>query len=286
MKITTNIVAISLMAVLISGCNENDADTKSPSQVAAKVNGQEVTVHQVNQILKTIPNQANQSTQDMANQILDRLINQEILLQQAMQLKLDRDPEVLSAIELAKRKVLIDAYAAKILQGASNPDEAKIKAYFEQNPKFFSDRKVFNYTQFLIKATGQEADVLIEAFKSTNDIESLQNILNDKKLAYKLSRLTTPSEKLAKPLLEPMYSIKEGDIGYLKMDDGLLVVKLNAVIPEAVTYEVAKPAIANHLMTEARNQQSSKLVNDLRSQAQIEYVGSFSPIEKPNSEKK
>ena len=57
--------------------------------------------------------------------------------------KLDRDPAVLMELEAAKREILTKAYVARHL-AAIKPAEAEVKAYYEQHPHLFAQRKVYN----------------------------------------------------------------------------------------------------------------------------------------------
>ncbi len=276
---------VVLATVFLAGCGGEDGadDKKNTSQVAAKVNGKEITVHQVNQALKGVRLPQGQmekvSQQDIANKVLDNLISQEVILQEAEKMKLDRDPVVLSAIEAAKQKVLVDAYMARVLSKDASVEESKVRAYFDENDKLFSNRKVFTYTQVLIATPPEKQEELVEKVKELNDLEAFLNYLKENKQEYKIAYETKGSEKLSKPLLQPMYAIKPGDIGYLKLTDGLLVIKLNSVVDQPVAYEQAKPVIERFLFTQDRKETSAELVKNLREKAEVEYFGDFSKVE-------
>ncbi|HEY5324828.1 MAG TPA: peptidyl-prolyl cis-trans isomerase, EpsD family, partial [Caldimonas sp.] len=74
------IVALALTAAL-AGCG--DKKEKSPSQTAAKVNKEEITVHQINLVLGQQRAASPGQAASAASVALERLIDQELALQKA-----------------------------------------------------------------------------------------------------------------------------------------------------------------------------------------------------------
>ena len=78
-------LAVAISAVLVlSACGERKEEKKPATQVAAKVNGSEISVHQINAVLS----RANGITADNAEQakkeILNKLIDQQLAYDQAV----------------------------------------------------------------------------------------------------------------------------------------------------------------------------------------------------------
>ena len=91
-----SLVALTAAVVLLAGCG--DKKEKGASQTAAKVNKAEVTVHQINFVLQQQRGLKPEQTDAASKQILERLIEQELALQKADDLKVDRDPRVVQQI--------------------------------------------------------------------------------------------------------------------------------------------------------------------------------------------
>src|SRR2546422_5284472 len=92
-------------AAVLAACGKDD-DKKAASQVAATVNSQEITVHQVNNVLARNPSITPEAAPRAKREIVERLIDQELARQQALEKKLDRSPGVVQAIEAAKAEIL------------------------------------------------------------------------------------------------------------------------------------------------------------------------------------
>jgi hypothetical protein len=94
--------------LLLAGCAQKDE--KSQTQVLARVNNAEITVLELNSVLSQRPDLKGDSN-NQRQQALDYLVDQEVLVQKAADLKLDQEPAVLAAIEAGRRQVLAAAAA-------------------------------------------------------------------------------------------------------------------------------------------------------------------------------
>lgn len=101
--------ATLLALVLAAGCDRKD-DAKIATQVAARVNADEITVHQVNQVLGQRQDIKPEFAAQAKRAVLDRLINQQLARQEAIEAQLDRSPEVEQTIEAAKTEILARAH--------------------------------------------------------------------------------------------------------------------------------------------------------------------------------
>ena len=266
--------------VLLSGCGGDDSATNKVgnTQVVAKVNGEEITVHQLNQLLSRVRvPEGELSQEDVEQKVLDSLIEKTLVLQAAKKVKLDREPAVLSALEEAKSKVLIDRYVQRTLESVAKPTDKKIQQFYDNFPELFADRKMYVFTKLAISAGADQVDQMIEQVKQGRSIEQIVALLKQQDVKYKRMSEAKGEGKIANPILHFLSALQAGDIGYLKMTDGLLVVELHKVLDQSVDLETAKNAIARQLLLEERKKASKKLVDSLKETAEIEYVGKFAP---------
>ena len=73
-------IAVSVLPLLVA-CGEGE--NKAATQAVAKVGKEELTVHQLNALLVRTPNPTPEQEQAAARQAVERLIDQELLVQQA-----------------------------------------------------------------------------------------------------------------------------------------------------------------------------------------------------------
>ena len=91
-RFTATVLAAAIALTLVA-CGDKK-DTKVATQVAAKVGSEEISVHQINQVLsRTNTSGANaEQVQAMSREVLEKLIDQQLAVDQATEKKLDRTP--------------------------------------------------------------------------------------------------------------------------------------------------------------------------------------------------
>src|SRR5690606_37345712 len=111
------------MSVMLVACGGDKEGGKPAGQSVARVNGEDITVHQLNAELERVPPGQPVSRKD----VLDGLIGRQLLLQQAKKEKADRDPRVLQAIERSKDQILVQHYLQEKIGKPAQPSEAEIE---------------------------------------------------------------------------------------------------------------------------------------------------------------
>ena len=159
------ILAIIFLAPALGlvACSSKDVE-KPASQIAAKVNSGEISVHQINYLLTRAGAGANapEMAPKLRREILDRLVDQELAVEQAVAKKLDRSPDVLMAIENARREILARSYIEQITAPIAKPTIDEAKKYYTDHPQLFAERRVYNIQEIVVPTTTGIADQLRE----------------------------------------------------------------------------------------------------------------------------
>lgn len=267
-----------ILVALVTGCGdkkEEAAADKPASQVAAKVNGSELTVHQVNYALQRIPNLDKDQAKPASLQVVRNLVDQELVVQKALDEKLDRDPRVVQALDSARRQILAEAYMARKLGTPSEPSDGEISEYFNSHPEMFAHRKIYRLQEVSIKAPKEKHDAIrkqLEASKTLNDFLAW---LKAENLPAKVGQAVKPAEQLPAAVLPKLAQMPNGQALVANAPNGLLVLVVADSQAQPVTLEQAKPAIARALQTEARQKAAKAELATLKANAKIEYVGEF-----------
>ena len=100
------------MIVLLASCG--GSKDKIASQSLAQVNDSDITVLQLNEefVRSKVPEAQKEAA---TKQLLEALIDRQLLQSEALRDKVDRDPQVVQAIERAKSQILTQAYLQKRL---------------------------------------------------------------------------------------------------------------------------------------------------------------------------
>ncbi len=264
--------AIGVLVVL-GGCGaKKDAPA---TQTAAKVNKEEITVHQINFVLAQQRALAPEQAASAGRQVLERLIDQELALQKAGDQKIDRDPRVVQQLEASRRDIIARAYLEKIAQGAPKPTPQEIKAYFDAHPALFSDRKVYSFQEVNVQAKPEQIDALRAQLASSKNMAEFAAYLKANNFRYAGNEVVRSAEQLPLASLDKVAAMKDGQSVFTVLPSGVNIVSLAASRSQPVDEAKARPAIEQFLL----NERKRKLVEDdlkaLRSSAKVEYVGTY-----------
>ncbi len=269
---TFSLIAVPLVLFVLSGCG---GEEKAATQVAAKVNKEEISVHQINAVLSRTPNLPEEQAKAAGRQILDKLIDQEVLVQQAVAGKLDREPKTMQAIENARRDILARSFIEKISAAVPKPSAEDIKAYYGQHPELFSERRIYNFTEIAARLSPEMMPQLEEQMKKAKSLADVTNWLQAQNIPMAANSTAKAAEQLPLELLPRFHQMKEGQIGVIPTKEAVLIVQLAASKTVPVDEKGATPFIEQFLLNKLRAETVDKEVKALRGKAKVEYMGEF-----------
>lgn len=267
-----------LIVALMAGCGDKKggtAEESKPTQVAAKVNGTELTVSQVNYALQRIPNLDKEQSKAASLQVIRNLVDQEVLAQKAQSEKLDRDPVVVQALDAARRQIMAEVYMTRKLGAPAEPSDAEVSDYFNKHPELFTKRKIYRLQELAIKAPEEKQEAIRKQLTDSRTLNDFAEWLKAEKYPAKASQEVKPAEQLPQALLPRLAEMPDGQAMVVKTPDGLLVIVLADSQVQPVTLEQAKPAIARLLQNEARQKAAKAELDKVKAEAKIEYMGEF-----------
>jgi EpsD family peptidyl-prolyl cis-trans isomerase len=267
------LVALVAAAAVLSACGEKKE--KSASQTAVKVNKDEITVHQINFLLQQQRGLKPEQADEASKQILERLIDQQLALQKADELKLDRVPAVVQQIEAAKRDILARAYFDKVGEAAPKPTPEEIKKYFDENPALFKERRVYNIQEIAIESKPEQEAALREKLVAARNTADFMEYLKSAGFKFSANQATRAAEQLPLQSLGAFSKLQDGQAALNATPTGLQVLVLAKSRSEPVTEELARPAIEQFLGNERKRKLLEGEIKALRASAKIEYVGKF-----------
>lgn len=269
--------ALLCAAGLVVGCGARES---SSTQTAARVNKQEITVHQIGAQLAQQAVKPEQ-VQEAERQILERLINRELAVQKAMDLKLDREPKVVQAIDSARQEIIARAYAEKLGEGAARPTPADIKKYYDEHPALFSERKVYQLQEFAVEADAPQIEALKGAMPPMKTADDLSTYLRANNLKFVTNQSVRAAEQLPLPVLPVLARMSEGQSLLNPTARGAQIVILRSVRSQPVDAERASRAIEQFLLNEQKRKILADDMKALRAAAKIDYRGRFAASAPP-----
>jgi EpsD family peptidyl-prolyl cis-trans isomerase len=269
----TYLVAWIALALMLGGCGPKKDDAST--QIAAKVNKEEISVHQINYLLQRQAGLKADQLDAVSRTTLDALIDQELALQAAIDLRIDRDPGVLMAIESSRRDIIARAYADRLSEGVRTPSPDEVKQYYRSRPALFAQRRLYTLVDAAVQAKSSEIDSVRGSVLAAHNPAEVAAVLRNAKLRFGTRQVTMGAEELPMEAVDSMSELREGQSHLIAGPTGLRILTIVSAQQAPVSEEEARPMIERFLMLEHKRQVVEAQIKSLRSVAHIEYRGKF-----------
>ncbi len=202
--LTFSAVLILTMAAAHAGDTPNKAGPPDMSVAAATVNGTSISEYRVNKLVKDRAAKGQPDTAESRRKVIDQLVLQLILSQEARKIGLDKSPELLDYIDLNLQSILATAFVQDY-QRKHPVGEDAIKAEYEK----FRERAAgleYKARHILVGGEAEARDLIAKLKASPADFEAL---------AKEHSK-------------DPGSRVKGGDLGWF--DPGAMVPEFSAAV--------------------------------------------------------
>src|SRR5687767_5409394 len=265
-------ILLVLVFLAPAGCERAAAD-RPGAQLAAKVNGTEISVHQLRNGAGGAGNPASVA------QALEKVIDRELLVQKALAAKLDRDPQVLQSIDNARRQLLAQAYIERSISvaasAAAGSTRDEVRAFYAENPALFAERRIYRLRELAVSAPAEMVDVLRAEAGKARELDEVAAWLRSRNAKFSADALTQPAEQLPLSYLPQLARMKPGEIAVFATPLGASVVQLVHAEDAPLSEQQAAPLIEHFLAGRKRLETAAAEVKRLREVATIEYLGEF-----------
>lgn len=267
------LLAVVAAAVLLTACGGDKGD--KASQTAAKVNKEEITVHQINFVLQRQPGLKPEQAEAASRQVLERLVDQELAVQKAQEQKLDRDPRVVQQMEAAKREIIARAYAERVGESVAKPTNEEIAKYYNEKPALFKDRRIYSLQELQIEARPEQFDAIRAKLSAAKNLNEFAEYLKASDIRFNGNQAVRAAEQLPLASLDAIARMKDGDSMVSPSPNGMMVLFLVGSRSQPVDETRARPAIEAFLLNQRKGEAVQKDLKALRDSSKIEYVGKF-----------
>ena len=269
-------IAMLLGLTALSACGSKDSKAAA-TQVAAKVGSEEISIHQINQILSrtNTAGATPEAVKAMSRDVLEKLIDQQLAVEQATDAKLHRSPEVVAQIEAAKRDILARAYVQQLTSALPKPTPDETKKYYAEQPLLFSQRRIFNVQEMVMPAAAGVEDQLRAQASAGKSMEDIAAWLKGQSIEFKSGSATRAAEQIPLNMLAQVSALKDGQTTVLTTAQGITVLHLVASQSQPLAQADALPRIEQFLTNQRASAAVSAKLKDLRAATTIAYMGEF-----------
>jgi peptidyl-prolyl cis-trans isomerase C len=256
--------AILCLATILTACGSKE---QAAGQAIAKVDGQEITVLQLNEELQRIGGPQTFTSK----QVLDALVERQLLVNKAQEDKIDRDPVVMRAIERAKEQILAQAYLQKKIGNSIKPAKSDIDDFFQKNPELFAQRKQFELKELVVE-TAHVSPELNATIEKASSLDEVALWLEAKKVPFERTQVTRTSTDLPLDMVKALKGMVKGQLFTVKEGTRSLLIALHDVKEAPLSAVLATPQIEQFLINKKNKESGEAEIARLRTAAKIEYL--------------
>lgn len=265
---------IAASTLFVAGCEKGRMPA---TQVAARVNSDEISVHQINAVLSNVKGITPESknTARIKQEILDKLIDQRLAVQQAIDKHLDRTPGVMQAMEAAKAEVLARAYREQVAGSLSRPTTEEARKFYAEHPELFSRRRIYTLQEIILAPEEKTLGEIRQSIAQGRSMQEIASILKENKIRFETNSGMRSAEQIPLDLLPKYNSMKDGQTLLIATPQTAIIAFLAASQYQPVDAAVAIPQIQNFLGSRQAEETIGREMKRLRAQAKIELLGEF-----------
>jgi EpsD family peptidyl-prolyl cis-trans isomerase len=271
------LLVLLLVAAGLSACGQKES---KPGQSLARVDGEEITVLQLNEEMQRAGVRPAQQ-EAASKQLLESLIDRQLLLNEAQKEKLDRSPQVVQAVERAKALIVAQAYLQKRVGQPARPTPAEVQEYYQKNPGFFANRKQFDMRQ-LVLATKDIDDSTKAAIDAAKSLDEAAAWMEQHKIKFVRAQLSRSTADLAPELSAKLMALPKGQLFIVKEGERSMLNAIVDVKDAPVGLDAASGQIEQFLFNKKNKDAADAELQRLRNAAKITYLnGNTAPAAKP-----
>ncbi len=256
----------------LSACSKE----KGGGQSLARVNGEDITMLQVNDELAHANVPADQQ-QDASKKILESLIDRQVIIDEAMREKIDRSPGVLQAIERSKANIIQQAYLEKVVSKVEKPTTAEMSDYFHKHPEIFGNGKLYHMNSLLI--AGRDMDDKLKAeMVSAKSLEEIATWMTSHNVHFARGVASRTTMNMPPEMAARLISMHAGQMFVVNEGGNSMIVSISDIKDNPIAFEDAAPAIEQYFKVKNTQEVVDTEVKHLRSLAKIEYLNASAPV--------
>jgi EpsD family peptidyl-prolyl cis-trans isomerase len=210
-----------------------------------------------------------------ANQVLKSMVDQQLLVQKAVEDKVDRDPQVVQTLEAARRQILAQALIQKLTANQAKPSDAELADYYAKNPALFAERRIYRLQEINVQVTPANVEAVKAQLQQTKNLGDFINWLKAQNIPARAGQSTKTAEQLPLELLPRLHQMKDGQAMTFAAPGALNILVVAGSQTQPLTQEQAKPMIERYLGNAKKREAAEAELKKLKEKAKVEYLGEY-----------
>jgi EpsD family peptidyl-prolyl cis-trans isomerase len=270
---------LALSAVPLAGCGK-----KAEGQVAAIVNGEEITLSEINAELGggELPDGVDKKA---ARQLaLQQIVQRRLVAQAARDDGLDKSPEYLIRRRALDDALLVQSLAKKVGAAVKVPDAAGIDAFIRSRPEMFANRLILTIDRIRFVPPADPA--LRSKLEAARSIDAIAAALKDNNVAFERTPGEVDTAQLPADAARQIMALPDGEPFILPRPNLYIAGVVTGKRAVPLTGDAARPVAVNAIRNEQLNKALERRLSAARAKAEITYQPGFAPPKENAAQKR
>lgn len=237
-------IFVSLFAVgVLAGCGSEESGGAPTGQVAATVNGKEITATQVRAELGDRASDP-AFVADQQPAALRAIINRKIAADAAVERGLDKTPAGAILLDKARDLALISLLEQSVRGKTAAVSKEEATAYVRDNPAAFGERRLVALEQLRVPAI---SPALLRQLEPLETLDEIAALLDRNKVRYQRGGGTVDPLTIDSTLARRIARLNVGDVFIVPANGGADVARIREVAPQPIPADQAEKVASNLL---------------------------------------
>lgn len=267
---SVSLVALISLSLMATACQK-----KAEGQVVAVVNGEEITLNELNAEIADLNVPPNADRKAVRADVLSRMVDRRLLAQAAKDAGLDRDPAYISQERRLKERLLVSMYGRKAFDTISVPDNAKLDQYMAAHPGMFGSRQklVLDQLQFDMPADVSK----LKGLDTAHSLTEVGDRLTAMGITFQHGNGQLDTATISADALKRLEALPAGEPFIVPSGNKVIVSVITSRQPVAIPIDQAKPMAVQALRAEELNKIGEQRLSEAKKKAKIEYQPGYEP---------
>lgn len=276
-KLTSvSLIALTSLSLMTAACQK-----KAEGQVVAVVNGEEITLNELNAEIADLNVPAGADRNAVRAEVLQRMVDRRLLAQAAKDSGLDRDPTYISQERRMKERLLVSMYGRKALDTIQVPDNAKVDQFMAARPAMFASRTRYNLEQLQFEMP-QDTSRLKE-LESAHTLAEVSQKLTSMGITFQHGVGAMDSATIQPAALKRIEALPPGEPFIVPQGGRVIVSVITGKEPIVLPAEQARPLAVQALRSEELNKIGEQRLTEAKAKAKVEYQPGYEPPKAANT---
>lgn len=275
-----SLLAATSLLVLLSaaGCQRS-----ATGQVVAVVNGDEITLQEVNAELEGVQIPQNADRKLVQQQAVQRIVERRLIAASARNEGIDKEQDYLIGQRKVDDNLLVQIMGDRAAKTFRIPDKATIDRFMAERPAIFGKRTIYTIdrVQFPFPSDVNQ----LKKLEGDHTMEAAMAKLDSMGIKYLRNTTQMDTARLPDPLLKAIMKVPPGE-PFAVPDGGMISLGvITGSAPAPLNEDQARPIAVQMMRQKAVNESLQQRLKTEQAAAKIEYQPGFAPTKpaKPKS---